>query len=211
MAVFFIIFSIIYSLTNIIKNFISSYGSIAVFITMIFESASFPIPSEVVLPLTGLLAKDHMLNIYVAFSAAFLGSIIGMAIDYYIGYIIGKEIVYSHLKIFHIERKKLDEFDIWFNRNGPITVLFSRFIPIVRGLISFPAGFAKMKLRTFLAYSAIGIFIYNTLLIGYGYYLLSSSSFYIIIASIGFFGLCLYFVYKFFISYVRSKASNNKA
>ena len=195
--------SIITFATSLISNssstiawFITHYGYVAIFILMALESSSLPVPSEVVLPLAGLLAEKGLLNFPLAFIAGVVGSIAGSLVDYAIGYVIGKDIVYKHLKLFHVKKESLDNFDIWFEKNGIAAVFLTRLVPIVRTIINFPAGFAKMRLKEFLAYSIAGILIWDAVLMAFGFYLLSSSSAVLVLASIGVFAILLYVVYK---------------
>ncbi|MGC8651678.1 MAG: DedA family protein [Candidatus Micrarchaeia archaeon] len=178
-----------------ISVLVKDYGYAAIFLLMLLEGSSVPVPSEVVLPLTGLFARQGLLSIYWGVLAALLGSIVGLAVDYYIGYFIGKDIVYKHLKRLHIRQEALDSFDRWFERNGMAAVFISRLIPVLRTLMSFPAGFAKMPPREFFAYSVAGSLIWDIVLALYGYYALASSNAVLLMASIGAFALVLYVIY----------------
>lgn len=186
-------------LASIVTKFMYNYGYLALFVLMLMESATLPVPSEVVLPLAGLMAAGNTLNFYVALLVVVVGSMIGTLIDYAIGYYLGKEVVYKHLGLFRIDRHRLDRFDAWFARNGKAAVLVSRLIPIVRTVINFPAGFAKMKLKEFVAYSLVGIVVWDTVLMGYGYLLRSalvSNSVVVTLATVGIFVIVLYIVYR---------------
>ncbi len=181
-----------------ITAFVQSYGYIAIFVLMAMESSTLPIPSEVVLPLAGLLAANRLLSFPIAFIAALLGAIVGSMIDYVIGYFIGKDIVYKHLRLFHIKKESLDDFDSWFHKNGNAAVFLTRLVPVVRTVINFPAGFAKMKLRDFLAYSIAGMVIWDLVLMAFGYFFLSTktNSVVTVLASVGVFAILLYVVYR---------------
>lgn len=179
----------------VISVLVKHYGYAAIFTLMMLEGSSLPVPSEVVLPLTGLFARQGLLNLYLGVLAALLGSIVGLAIDYYIGYFIGKDVVYKHLQAFRIKKESLDSFDRWFERNGFAAVFISRLIPVLRTLMSFPAGFAKMPQKEFFTYSIAGSVIWDSVLALYGYYALASSSAVTIMASIGAFALVLYAIY----------------
>lgn len=183
-------------MSKIVVTFMHKYGYAAIFVLMALESATLPVPSEVVLPLAGLLAANGTLNFYIALVLGVVGSIVGSMVDYTIGYYLGKELIYKHLHFFHIKKHTLDNFDSWFNRNGEAAVLISRLLPVVRTVVNFPAGFAKMDLKRFLGYSLIGIVIWDTVLMLYGYYLLSSSSAPIVLGSVGLFALILYIIYR---------------
>jgi membrane protein DedA with SNARE-associated domain len=189
--------SLIKGSSNVISTFVKSYGYIAIFALMALESSSLPVPSEVVLPLAGLFAAQHILNFPLALIAAILGSVLGTVVDYAIGYFIGKDVVYKHLRFFHIKKESLDSFDRWFEKNGVAAVFFTRFVPVVRTFINFPAGFAKMPFKKFMAYSTVGIVIWDVVLMVFGFYVLSVNSAVVALAGIGVFAIVLYIIYKY--------------
>ena len=160
------------SITCTITNLLMGYSYLGIFVLMALESASLPVPSEVVLPAIGYFAAKGYISLYLGILAAVVGSMIGIAVDYYIAYFVGKAYVYKHLQRFHIRKSSLDAFDAWFERNGSFAVFISREIPIVRGLISFPAGFAQMPKRKFFLYSLFGTIIWDVVLALFGYYAL---------------------------------------
>lgn len=186
----------------IVAHLMNQYGYVAIFSMMALEGSSIPIPSEVVLPLTGALAQQHIISLYLGFIAALAGSILGLAVDYYIGYYLGKDVVYKHLGRLHIDKESLDAFDAWFERNGIAAVLFSRLVPVIRTAMSFPAGFARMPKKVFFGYSILGSFVYDVVLVMFGYYLLSAKSAVVIMTGIGVFAIALYVVYRLFMSKV---------
>ena len=189
--------SLIHGSTNVINAFIKSYGYAAIFTLMAFESSSLPVPSEVVLPIAGLLAAKGTLSFWISLVVAMLGSILGSVADYAIGYYVGKDIVYKHLQLFHIKRQSLEDFDKWFERNGLAAVFLTRLVPIVRTFINFPAGFAKMNFKEFIIYSIIGMLIWDVVLMAFGFYLLSANNAVTVLAAIGVFAILLYLVYRF--------------
>jgi membrane protein DedA with SNARE-associated domain len=180
-----------------IMGFISSNGYAALVFLMILESASLPIPSEIVIPTAGYLSAQGVFNPFIAFIAILIGSLIGIAIDYGIGYYAGKDVVYKHLKLFRVKKESIDAFDSWFTRNGAFAVFVSRLIPEVRGLMSIPAGFARMPLKKFYAYSTLGIVIWNTVLMAFGYYLdkYAAKNAELLLVSIAGFAIVLYVIY----------------
>jgi len=196
------IFSLTYSA---ILEIISKYGYYALFVLLILEAASLPVPSEVILPVAGYLVYEGVLNFGIAFAVILLGGFVGMAINYYIAYFIGKDIVYKHLRLFHIKQESLDAFDAWFKRNGAFTVFIARLMPWVRGLVNFPAGFALMPKKTFYLYSMLGTAIWDIILISFGYYVskyaLSMSNVYytftIFGLAIGALAIVLFLVYRY--------------
>ncbi len=186
-----------------IKSFISGYGYIALLVLMVLESASLPIPSEIVLPVAGLLAAGGMLNIYAVFAIVTVAGIIGISIDYYVAYILGKDLVYRHLGRLRISKKHLDAFDRWFNENGAFTVFIGRMLPEVRGLVSLPAGFAMMPLKKFYTYSVAGMAVWDVALLLFGYYALNANSIYVAMVAAAALAIVVYIVYRLSIGKAR--------
>ncbi|MFP3289530.1 MAG: DedA family protein [Candidatus Micrarchaeota archaeon] len=206
----FDIFSIFNLTYSALSSFISSYGYFAILILMILESASMPIPSELLLPVTGYFAAKGILNIYIALVVVYISSFVGMAINYYIAYWLGKDVVYKHLHWFRIKKEDVEAFEKWFDKNGPFTVFISRLLPLVRGLINFPAGFALMNQKKFYAYSMAGSIIWDTALLLFGYYGLAANSITSVLIAISAFGIVLYIIYRVAISNIRkSRISKN--
>ncbi len=186
-----------------LTTFLGSYGYLAIFILMTLEAAALPIPSEVILPVIGLLAAEGTFSFPIALAVVLAAGTVGMFIDYYIAYFFGKDVVYKHLEFFHIRRESLDHFDEAFVRNGKFAVFITRMIPLVRALINFPAGFAMMNKKTFLVYSVGGALIWDTILMAFGYYGLASSNVYVVMTGIATFAIALYVVYKVGISKIK--------
>ncbi len=173
---------------------LSKYGYVALLLLMVLESASLPVPSEVILPVAGLLAVQGIFNFYFALVVVVIGGIIGISIDYFIAYFISKDVIYKHLQLFHIKRETLDGFEKWFNRNGTFAVFSMRMVPVLRGLVSFPAGFTAMPKKKFYTYSILGSLIWDVVLMSLGYYALQGSIAEALIA-IAVMGVALYAVY----------------
>jgi membrane protein DedA with SNARE-associated domain len=194
----------IFSVTvGTVTALISQYGYLAIFVLMVLEAAAFPIPSEVVLPAVGYLVAKGVVNPIIGFSAVIAGGIIGMTVDYYIAYFLGKDVVYKHLSFFHIKKEQLQNFDTWFASHGPFAVFVTRLVPLVRALINFPAGFAEMPIGRFLLFSISGTIIWDILLIAFGYYALAVNSVDIVAVSLAAFVLVLYVIYRYVMSHVK--------
>lgn len=196
---------LIFQITSVagITAYIGKYAYAAILFLMALESASLPVPSEVVLPLIGLLAFKGTLNIYLGFAAAVTGSMIGIAVDYYIAYYLGKDVVYKHLRLLHIKEESVRSFEEWFRKNGAFAVFVSRLLPVVRGLISLPAGFAQMPQKQFFLYSFAGTLVWDTALILFGYYALSTKNVYMLFGSVAAFAIVLYVLYLYFEKKIR--------
>ncbi|MDE1869480.1 MAG: DedA family protein [Candidatus Micrarchaeota archaeon] len=190
---------------SVVNGLLVHYGYYAIFALMTMEYASLPVPSEIVLPLIGFFSAKGDFIFLNALVVVLAAGIVGMAIDYYIAYFVGKEIVYKHAERFHISKKQIEEFDSWFNRNGAFTVFIARMIPIARGLISFPAGFAKMPKATFFAYSTAGALIWDVILMLFGYWGLASNSISVVISAIAIFLVFIYVAYKLGVAKMKNR------
>ncbi|MDE1850785.1 MAG: DedA family protein [Candidatus Micrarchaeota archaeon] len=188
--------SLVTNAYSVVNALLVQYGYFAIFALMTMEYASLPVPSEVVLPLIGFFAAKGDFSFLNALATVVAAGILGMAIDYYIAYFVGKDIIYRHAERFHISRKRIEEFDEWFNRNGAFAVFIARLIPVARGLISLPAGFAKMRKTTFFLYSTAGALIWDVVLMLFGYYGLASNSVSVVISAVAVFAVAIYVIYK---------------
>lgn len=151
--------------------FISATGYAGIFVLMIMESMVFPIPSEAVMPFAGFLIVDGQLTWTGVIVAATLGSIVGSLASYYIGYYGGKPFIARFGKYLLLNQHHLEISEKFFGKRGEITILIARFVPIVRHLISIPAGFGKMNITRFLIFTTIGACIWNSFLTWIGYIL----------------------------------------
>ena len=158
------------SMQNFIIEFMNSFGYFGVFLLIAIENIFPPIPSEVILLFGGFMTTYTKLNIIFMIIASTLGSLIGAIVLYYIGKIFNKErlkkIISGKIgKILRLKNSDIDKADKWFDTKGNKTVFFCRFIPIVRSLISIPAGMSEMPIIKFLIYTIFGSLIWNTVLI----------------------------------------------
>jgi membrane protein DedA with SNARE-associated domain len=140
---------------------------------MFIENVFPPIPSEVIMPLAGFMATQDRLSFLGVVVAGGLGSVLGALPLYYLGRAIGEERLKraadAYGRWLTVSRQDLDKAQQWFERHGGMAVLFGRFVPGVRSLISVPAGIAQMSLVTFLAYTAIGSVGWAAILAALGY------------------------------------------
>lgn len=136
---------------------------------MVAESATLPVPSEVVLPLGGYLVYKGTLEFWSTVAVASLGSMVGTMVDFVIGYYLGRPAVLRYGRIVRFSKERLESTERWFGTHGNSVVLLARFVPLLRTLIAFPAGVVKMDVKRFLAYSAIGILIWDIALIYLGF------------------------------------------
>lgn len=156
-----------------IISMMNQFGYIGVFLLIAIENIFPPIPSEVILLFGGFMTTYSKLNIVLMIIFATLGSLIGAIVLYYVGKILNKErlkkIVSGKIgKVLRLKNSDIDKADEWFDTKGNKTVFFCRFIPIVRSLISIPAGMSEMPLGKFFLYTTTGSLIWNTVLIVIG-------------------------------------------
>ena len=155
---------------QIIINIMEQVGYLGVFLLIAIENIFPPIPSEVILVFGGFMTTYTSLNIPIMILAATLGSLLGAIVLYYIGKIFNKErlkrIVNGKIgKVLRLKASDIEKADKWFDTKGNKTVFFCRFIPIVRSLISIPAGMSEMPMQKFLLYTISGSLIWNAVLI----------------------------------------------
>lgn len=157
-----------------ILHIIEQSGYFGVFFLILLENVFPPIPSEVILLFSGFFSSYTSLSVFYMILASTLGSFLGAIILYYIGKIFNKErlkkIVNGRLgKILFLKENDIDKADEWFDNKGNKSVFFCRFVPIVRSLISIPAGMSEMPMGKFIIYTICGSMIWNTVLICLGY------------------------------------------
>ena len=162
-------------MTDWIIQTISELGYLGIFLVMLAESIFPPIPSELIIPFAGFAAANGDLNLFGVLAAATIGAVVGMLPWYFAGRLFGLERVrYLADRFGRVMAVNADEIDLavgWFKRFGPVIVLFGRLIPLIRTLISIPAGLSRMSLPVFLAASTSGALIWNTVLTMAGYIL----------------------------------------
>ena len=131
-----------------------------------------PIPSEVILPLAGYLAKQGSLNLFLVFAASTAGAYLGALFLYWLGAKLGLERSIGWLsKLPLIDREDFEHAAAWFRRHGRSSIFFGRLLPGVRSLISLPAGAAGMNVGTFTLFTLAGSGLWNGALVGLGYLL----------------------------------------
>ncbi len=152
-------------------RFIDQTGYVGIMILMTLESMVAPVPSEAVMPFAGFAIYNGTLTWTGVIFFSTLGSIIGSLIGYWMGAKGGRPLVEKWGKYLLLDKHDLDITEKWFSKHGDSTVFICRFIPVVRHLISIPAGIGKMNLLKFSIFTVIGAGIWNSLLSIAGYYL----------------------------------------
>ena len=152
----------------IIEGIISTIGYPGIFLIMLVENLFPPIPSEFVMPFAGFVAGRGEMSIWLVILSGTLGSLLGAVALYYVGLFAGEPLLRAFLRkwgrIWMLSEQDLDKSLEFFNRRGTIMVLVGRCIPIVRSLISIPAGMARMNMVQFLVLTTIGAAVWTSLL-----------------------------------------------
>ena len=154
---------------DLIIEIMNNFGYIGVFLLITIENVFPPIPSEVILLFGGFMTTYTSMNVIGVIVASTLGSVLGAIILYYIGKILSKErlkkiITSKPGKLLRLKPEDIDKADEWFDTKGNKTVFFCRFIPVIRSLISIPAGMSEMPMKKFLIYTTLGSLIWNAAL-----------------------------------------------
>ena len=157
-------------LAGVATDVMDALGEIGVGVLVLAENVFPPIPSEVVLPLAGYLASRGRMDLTLVIVAATVGSVLGALLLYEAGARVGRRRLRRFVDWMPLlEGEDLDKAESWFARHGQASVLLGRCIPVVRSLISVPAGVEEMPRWRFLALTAIGSGAWNAVFVGTGY------------------------------------------
>ena len=155
---------------NFIIGIMNKFGYIGICLLIFIENLFPPIPSELILTFGGFMTINTTMTIIGVIIASTIGSVVGAIVLYYIGKILNKErlikiVTSKYGKLLRVKPKDIESADKWFDEKGNKTVFFCRFIPVVRSLISIPAGMSEMPIVKFLVYTTVGSAIWNTALV----------------------------------------------
>ncbi len=164
----------LYSMADFLQWCLDNLNYWTVALLMAIESSFIPFPSEIVVPPAAYKAAAGELNIFGVVGAASVGAIIGSLINYVISYTLGRSFVYwfVNTKFGHLcllSQEKMEKAEAYFREHGVSSTLVGRLVPAVRQLISIPAGLSKMKLHTFVLFTFLGAFVWNSILAAIGY------------------------------------------
>jgi membrane protein DedA with SNARE-associated domain len=183
--------------------FVKSLGYFGIFIMTFIESTFIPIPAEITLIPAGYLVQKGEMSGPLVLLVSALGTLGGALANYYIAYFFGRLLFIDKGKYFFLNPSKLKKIEQFFAEHGAISVFTGRFLPGVKHFISFPAGLAKMNLKLFAIYTALGGAIWCAILITLGYiigenehlikkYLKQLNLIFIILVSV----LVIYYIWK---------------
>ena len=165
------IFQLMLHMSKTVASVIEAAGYSGIAFLMALESTMVPLPSELVMPFAGFLAAEGRLNMWLVIFFSSLGSLAGSLVSYYIGKFGGIPLVKNLGKYLLVDEGDLETSERWFSKYGEATIFICRFIPVIRHLISIPAGVARMDVRKFCIYTIVGAAIWNAILTYTGYLL----------------------------------------
>ena len=202
-------------IANTAVAFIAATSSPGIFLLMVLESMVFPVPSEAVMPFAGFLIADGQFTFTGVIFASTLGSIVGSLASYAMGFYGGKPFIDKFGKFLLLDAHDLKITEKFFAKHGELTIFISRFIPIIRHLISIPAGLGKMNLLKFSIYTIIGAGLWNSFLTYVGFKLKTNweavmkYSHTIDIVVVAVLGLAfLYYAYKIYINLTKKNTAS---
>jgi membrane protein DedA with SNARE-associated domain len=159
-------------LSDWVSSVIEAIGYVGVALLVALESIFPPIPSEVVLPFAGFYAGKGEASVPGMVLAATIGSVVGAWVLYGLAAWIGadrlRRFVVARGRWFGVKEADLDRAEAWFDKRANAAVLLGRCVPLVRSIVSIPAGFRRMPIVRFTVYTAIGSLLWNVALIGAG-------------------------------------------
>ncbi|MFB8383333.1 DedA family protein [Streptomyces rubiginosohelvolus] len=153
-------------------DLVDSLGGPGAGLAIALENLFPPLPSEVILPLTGFAAGQGVLTLASALFWTTLGSVVGAVVLYWLGMLVGRDRMHAiWAKLPLVKASDLDRTEQWFAKHGTKAVFFGRMVPIFRSLISVPAGVERMPLPVFVLLTTLGSLIWNSVLVLAGYWL----------------------------------------
>jgi membrane protein DedA with SNARE-associated domain len=148
---------------------ISRLGYSGIVLLMAMESSVLPVPSELVMPPAGYLAYHGEMNLWVALLCGTVGSLAGAYANYWVASKVGRWVFVRYGKWVLLTEKSLERTERFFNRHGEIATFIGRLFPVIRHLISIPAGLARMRLDRFFLYTGAGAALWCAVLLGVGW------------------------------------------
>ena len=157
---------------ELIMQYFARYGGIAIFVIVLLEYLNLPgFPAGVIMPLAGLWAARGNIRFLPALAITVAAGLTGSMILYYLGYKGGELLLQKYLNKFPKQRPAIEKKLAWIRDKGSVGIFISKLVPMVRTLVSIPAGVSKMNLVQYTISSTLGIFVWNLFFVGAGYYL----------------------------------------
>ncbi|MBI2084009.1 MAG: DedA family protein [Candidatus Aenigmarchaeota archaeon] len=156
---------------NFLTDLVAAIGYPGIFVLMAMESATLPVPSEVVVPFAGYLALQGVFDFWAVVIVSSLANLAGSLVAYAVGFYLGRGFILKYGKYVLLKERVLAIAEEWFKKYGDRAVFFSRMLPVIRTFISLPAGVGKMHLPKFIFYTFIGSLPWNFTLAYLGFWL----------------------------------------
>lgn len=148
---------------------IGTMGYAGLVLLMAMESSVLPVPSELVMPPAGYLAYQGQMNIWIALACGIAGSMIGAYANYWVAARLGRWVFVRYGRFVLLSERSLERTERFFASHGEIATFVGRLFPVIRHLISIPAGLARMRLDKFFLYTGAGAGIWCAVLLGIGW------------------------------------------
>ena len=161
----------LHTLIDWLLTTIGAMGYPGIFLLMAMESSVIPIPSELVMPPAGYLAQQGEMNILAAILCGTAGSLVGAYANYFAAHYLGRPLILKYGKYVWITEEKFAKVETFFHKHGEISTFIGRLLPVVRHLISLPAGLAGMNHLKFSFYTLLGAGMWVTVLTWIGYFI----------------------------------------
>ena len=157
---------------DVIMQYFTRYGGIAIFVIVLLEYMNLPgFPAGVIMPLAGIWAAKGNIHFIPALIITVAAGLTGSLILYWLGYKGGEIFLQKYLNKFPKQRPVIEEKLEWIREKGSMGIFLSKLIPMIRTLISIPAGVCKMNLVKYTVSSTLGICLWNLIFVGAGYFL----------------------------------------
>ena len=157
------------SFAHWVQSVVRDLGYPGVFLLITLESTLVPIPSELVMPFAGYMASQGEFSLPVILIINSAAALLGSGLCYWIGVVGGKPFLVKYGKFFLVRQHDIERTEVFFAKHGKATILIGRFLPVIRHVISVPAGIARMPLRGFFLQTFLGSTIWGGVLILLGY------------------------------------------
>ena len=160
-----------HELVSWLVSAMGAMGYPGIFLLMAMESSVFPIPSEVVMPPAGYLVHEGKMNMWLVILSGTLGSLAGAYANYFVARWLGRPLVIRYGRYVWITEEHFDKVEGFFLRHGEISTFIGRLLPVIRHLISIPAGIARMNHWRFSLYTTVGAGLWVSILSWIGYFI----------------------------------------
>jgi len=154
---------------HFVQGIVSDLGYPGLFLLITLESTLVPIPSELVMPFAGALAESGRFSLVAVLVINSVAALLGSGLCYWLGAAGGRPLLLRYGKYIFVRKKDIEKTEAYFAKHGKAVILIGRFLPVIRHIISVPAGISRMPLKAFFLQTFIGSTIWGTVLIMIGY------------------------------------------